>query len=248
MRIRIILLLAFSFYLFATSNTYTQTLGFGCLGLSGVYGGITQFNYKADGLNESLMVLTQGTTSTDDDLKFEKATGYRIGANIFRAKFKKLFFSAKGFFQFLKEEHSYKQYSSSGVLTNTYRLSLNHWGVGIDIGVPLSTLFDLKLLEGGVMFFNPDFVNEVSLDGTIQHDSKIEPDQSKIGYYVGGGLIIHLVPDYISVEGTAAYSFFKINKMGNDSNYIIPISQISQNFIEQGGFIAVLQLNIGFPL
>ncbi len=235
-------------FLFCTAENYSQTFGFGCLGLSGVYGGISQFNYQADGLNESLKIITADKTSAQNNLQFKQATGYRVGANIFRAKFKHVFLSAKGYFQFLKEEHSYSQSTSNGIEKNTYRLSLNHWGVGIDIGIPVFTILDLKLLEGGVTFFNSDFVSEVTIEGSTQSNYSVSPDKTKIGYYVGGGIIFYLVPDYISVEGTAAYSFFQFDKMTNNSDVTIPAEHINKKFIEQGGFTAVVQLNIGFPL
>ncbi|MFA3782112.1 hypothetical protein ABRY23_03520 [Melioribacteraceae bacterium 4301-Me] len=241
------IILALLFFLSLTSNNYSQTFGFGCLGLSGVYGGIAQYNYKADGLNNSLKILNVGKISSDENLKFEQATGYRIGANIFRAKFTSVFFSAKGYFQFLKEEHSYSQSTVNGIEKNTYRLSLNHWGIGLDIGIPIITILDIKLLEGGITFFNPEFVSETSINGNTESNYKINTDKTKIGYYIGGGIILHLVPDYISVEGTAAYSFYQIDKMDNGT-FAIPVSQVTNKFIEQGGFSAVVQLNIGFPL
>jgi len=225
-------------------TTNAQSFGFGCLGLSGFYAGLSREQYDASGINDYLNYQLYSNTLTSTPIKFEKGTGYRIGANFFRAKFSKLFITAKGYYQFLKEEHTVSENSSSNIISK-YTLSLNHWGVGLDIGTNLFWVLDWKILEGNVTFFSGDFTSEFSQDNVILNDSKFSLDKTQIGYYVGSGLILHLVPDYISVESTAGFNFVKIDKLkrtdalGNDL--------FINNAIPGGGFSVTIQLNVGFP-
>jgi hypothetical protein len=232
------------FFLFST-NIQAQTFGFGCLGLSGFYAGISQETYDASGINDFLSIALAGNlaiTSTST-IKFEKGTGYRIGANLFRAKFDKIFITAKGYYQFLKEEHSYKEGSA---LTTNYNLSLNHWGVGVDFGVNLFWILDWKVLEGNVNFYSGEFTSEFFKDNVLQNETKYNLDKTQIGYYVGSGLILHLVPDYLSVEGTVGFSFMKIESLKRIDS--LGNELFINNAIPGGGFNATVQLNVGFPL
>ena len=232
-----------------TSSIQAQTFGFGCLGLSGFYAGISQETYDANGINDFLypvILHTNDLNQSANTIKFEKGTGYRIGANLFRAKFDKIFITAKGYYQFLKEEHSETELSNGSTITTNHKLSLNHWGVGVDFGVNLFWIIDWKVLEGNVTFFSGDFTSEYSRDEVFLNDTKYNLDKTQIGYYVGSGLILHLVPDYLSIEGTVGFSFMKIeslkriNSFGNES--------FINNAIPGGGFSATIQLNVGFPL
>jgi hypothetical protein len=223
-----------------------EAFGFGCLGLSGFYGGYSQQEYKADGINAFVGKNYSGTLT--NNIKFEKGTGFRIGANIFRTKISDdAFLTLKGFFQFLKEEHEISENISSGALKNKYQLSMNHWGVSVDFGFPLFSILDWKVLEGGVSFYNSDFNYQTILDDTQLTELKVSPDKTQIGYYIGSGLILHIVRDYISVEGTAAYSFLKIDNMGDEIG-INSSGESSQNkALGKGGFVGTIQLNVGFP-
>ena len=240
------LLFVFIYILFSNVEIFPQSFGFGCLGLSGFYGGYSQQEYKADGINTFVQKNYSG--SLINNTKFEKGTGFRIGANIFRTKLSgDVFLTLKGFFQFLKEEHEISENISSGVLKNKYQLSMNHWGVGVDFGFPLFSILDWKVVEGGVAFYNSDFDYQTILDDNQLTELKVSPDKTQIGYYIGSGVIFHIIRDYISVEGTAAYSFLKIDGMGNEIG-INSLEESSQNrAVEKGGFIGTIQLNVGFP-
>ncbi len=227
-----------------SSLNHAQSFGFGCLGLSGFYGGYSQQEYKADGINQFSKENYSGF-STGNNIKFQKGTGFRIGANIFRAKFDDVFITFKGFFQFLKEEHEIVDDVSQGILKNKYKLSMNHWGLGLDFGFPLFSFIDLKLIEGGVAFYNSDFEYQSMLDDTQQIEKKYSPEKVQLGYYVGSGLILHLIKDYISIEGTAAFVSIKIDKMLIDTEDKTPMNSLKA--IEKGGFIGTVQLNVGFP-
>ncbi|MEW6195942.1 MAG: hypothetical protein AB1521_12400 [Bacteroidota bacterium] len=236
----------FILILVAFSSSKGQTFGFGCLGLSGFYAGITHQYYDTPGLNEyinSSILFSNYNTRID----FKRGTGYRIGANIFRAKFDVLFITAKGYYQFLKE--SYERTNVNPEEGNQkFELAMNHWGVGLDFGVPLFSIVDWKIVEGNVTFYNAELTEEyLNTDGAQTSETKYNLDKVKVGYFVGSGLILHLVPDYISVEATAGFSFIDIEKFSKD-DVVIPISTSSNKAVNKGGFSATVQLNVGFPL
>ena len=230
--------------LVTVSTTNAQTFGFGCLGLSGFYAGISQESYDASGVNNYLNVKLFSNQSAGA-IKFEKGTGYRVGANFIRAKFDKVFISAKGFYQFLKEEHSTSELSVGSNLSSTHTLSLNHWGVGIDFGVNLFWIIDWKVLEGDVTFYSGDFTSDYLKDNVLQNEEKYSFDKTKVGYFLGSGLILHIVPDYISLEGTAGYNFLKLENLKRTDSFGNEL--FINNALPSGGFSATIQLNVGFP-
>jgi hypothetical protein len=225
--------------------TSAQSFGFGCLGLSGFFAGISHENYDASGINAFLNT-SLFPNKNPSEINFEKGTGYRIGANFVRAKFDKIFITAKGFYQFLKEEHSVTELSGNSVMNTNHKLSLNHWGVGIDIGVKLFWILDWKVVEGNINIYSGEFASEYSKDNIPQNSSKYTMDKLQIGYFAGSGLVLHLVPDYISLEGTAGYHFYKFDRfrsfdaLGNES--------VISNSIPAGRLGVTVQLNVGFPL
>ena len=229
-----------------------QSFVFGCLGLSGFYAGFSKQNYDNPGLNDYISqrinVLDPSKTIISDKIEFTQGTGYRIGANFFRAKWDKFFISAKGYYQFLKESNEISAQLQNVDTREKYQLTMNHWGVGIDLGVPLFWILDWKIAEANVTFYNTEFSQETLLNNVSQGEIKFKPDKSNIGYFIGTGLILHLVPDYISVEGTAGFNIFQIDKLSNDSGITIPSSSSSKKAIDKGNLSITLQLNIGFPL
>lgn len=247
--LRVFYILFFITYFFV--KTSAQTFGFGCLGLSGFYAGITHQYYETAGIREYLFPESINNPNFHFDIEFKRGTGYRVGANIFRAKFSKAFITAKGYYQFLKESYN-RQINDEihGKMNYKYELSLNHWGVGIDFGFPIFSILDFKLLEGHVTFFNPEFSKEMlDVNNNILEEDKFSTDKVKIGYFVGSGMIFHLIPDYVSIEASAGYSFFIVDKFIDDNNNIvIPIPSSKNNAINKSKFSATVQLNVGFPL
>lgn len=226
---------------------YAQTCGFGCLGLSGAYAGYTYEQYSANGIDEIVKSFKEKNALTGN-VDFKEARGYRFGANIFRAQFNHFFFSAKGFYQFLKEEKS-KFSSPSNVPTEEkYTLTLNHWGVGLDLGIPVFNFLDLKLVEGGVTFYNSGFKAQVNRDGKEVSTIEYENNKTDIGYYLGSGIIIHIIKDYISLEGTAFYHKLNITQMNPLENSSLQLPLPGESFVDKGGLGGTVQLNIGFPL
>lgn len=226
------------------TNAHSQTFGFGCLGLSGFYAGMSQENYSASGLNDFLNVKLQSTSSTSS-IKLEKGTGYRIGANFVRAKFDNIFLTAKGYYQFLKEEKSSSGSFNNSAVSSNYQLNMNHWGLGVDFGYKLFSFLDWKIIEGNVNFYDGEFIVQDFKSNVLQTETKYNLEKIQVGYFLGTGLILHIVPDYISLEGTAGYSFFKFDKF-QTTDALGTVTNIN-NPLPEGGLGITFQINVGFP-
>lgn len=234
-----------------TSSINAQTCGFGCLGLSGFYGGYTIQNYNPQGLNDFIRAYNASHSSTltkgmDD---FGRAAGLRLGANFFRTRGKLLFFSLKGHYQFLKEEHELHTQLNSRSVTNTYTLNMNNYGLGLDLGLSLFRFFDWKVIDASVLIFSSDFSSRSSLTEDKLNNADFKSEKKIYGYNVGTGFIINIVPDYLSLEGTAGYTKFAVDKMKSENETVTANSFDSiSDFIKDGGISGTLQVNIGIPL
>lgn len=234
--------------IFKPVELFSQSFGFGCLGLSGVYVGYSTQSFETGGLNQSITARFENFGIDNSQISFGKADGLRLGANVFRAKFSNYFLTFKAFFQFLKEEHRSIYQVSSAMHDDNYLLELNHWGVAVDLGFPLFNFLDFKVVEGGIVFYNTEFSINTRIDGQNQSEIKYKNSNTETGYYIGTGLIVHLIPDYVSLEGTAIYNFVQISNLQNGNGETVPYETINTNFIESGKLAAAVQLNIGFPL
>ena len=73
---------------------------------------------------------------------------------------------------------------------------------------------------------------------------------------MGKRTINWIIKDYISVEELASYTYLSIDDLKNDDGTLflggnpaaMNISLEHHKFIDSGGFTAVIQLNVGFPL
>lgn len=227
---------------------HAQTFGFGCLGLSGFYGGYGVNTYNLDGLNESIALKHNSILNISDDIKFEQSTGFRFGANILRANFDVVFLTAKAFYQFSKENQSAEYALANNSSQLDFEFTSNHWGVAIDFGFKLFSFVDLKVVEGGITFYQIEFKEKLKENGEETSEETFQNEGTEIGYYIGTGLILNLIEGYISIEGTAMYHFLTIDKIENSNGSVYPLSSIDKSFIDKGGFGAAVQLNIGFPL
>ena len=144
-----------------------QTCGFGCLGLSGFYGGYSAQFYDMTTLNELLNERMEQFGFENTNINFDTGYGARIGANIFRAKFGDYFFTAKGYYQFLKEEQSVDEIINSNSASYNSILELDYWGVGIDFGISLFKIIDWKIVEGGITFYRSKLENTFSINNEI---------------------------------------------------------------------------------
>lgn len=232
-------------------SIHAQSCGFGCLGLSGFYGGYTVQKYNPQGLNDFIRAYnaSHSSTLTKEMDDFGRAEGLRLGANFFRTRGKLLFFSLKGHYQFLKEEHELHNLLNSKSVTNTYTLNLNNYGLGLDLGLSLFRFFDWKVIDAQVVIISSDFSTRSSLTEDKLNNADFKSEKKIYGYNVGTGFIINIVPDYLSIEGTAGYTKFAVDKLKNEDETVTANSFDSiSNFIKDGGISGTLQVNIGIPL
>lgn len=232
---------------------FTQSFGFGCLGFVGGFGGYSHQQFKASGLNN--YVLNFNTTNSEylenKMNNFGKAVGYRVGVNVFRAKFSGIFMTAKGYYQQLKENHSAVDFQIGFAKNTEYDLKLKSWGVGVDLGIPITNYLNWKIVDASILINSARFTETVNSQlGTSVN--RFDNEKTEFGYSVGSGFIFEILKDYISIEGVASYSVITIDKMqdadGNILIYNTNNNPTTEKFIDGGGFNAVLQLNLGFPL
>jgi len=246
--------LLFGLFLFPSQAILGQTFGFGCLGFAGAYGGYSYQEYKHTGLNNYIIVYNElrSDSSLSDMQNFGKTQGYRVGLNFFRANFKGFILTAKGFYQFLSEKHDASETMTDGNLNTSFKLELKNWGFGLDLGTSITSMVSWKVIDAAVLFNSATFINTENFPGARTEVQKYKSG-SELGYTVGTGFIFALVDEYVTLEGLAAYTVISIDEMKKDDGTYLtvnedPNSGRMKNFIETGGFNAVIQLNIGFPL
>lgn len=232
----------------------TQTCGFGCLGLSGIYVGYSFENYSADGLNQQLNSDLEKVGINDQSYNFHSGQGFRFGMNIVRANFESYFFSVKGYYQFLEEEQVVTGSILPDDLLNVEydlksKLEMNHWAMGFDFGIPLVNFLDWKIVDGSIKFYNTQLLNQVIENNTVVEEAKYTTPKISVGYALGSGFIIHIIKDYISIEGTGMYNFTNVDYLTNDNNSSrFPDENSKTDLVNSGGFSGIVQLNIGIPL
>ena len=236
------------------ASVKAQSFGFGCLGFVGGYGGYTYQKYDPKGLNNYVKAFN---AANKDSLsspmsEFGKAQGYRVGVNFFRADFQGFILTTKGFYQFLSEKKSASINVTNGSSSAIYEVEMKNWGVGIDLGTAITEALSWKVVDAAVLYNSASFTNTRNSPGPSTTLLQFNSEKSTIGYSIATGFILQLAGRYISLEGAAGYSAFKIDKMRLDDGTELAISETSKevmtNFITAGGFSAVIQLNIGFPL
>jgi hypothetical protein len=240
--------------IFFNSIVAAQSFGFGCLGLVGGYGGYSYQVYKPTGLNNYINTFN---IIRKDSLKgpmqsFGKSTGYRVGVNFFRANIKGLILTAKGFYQDLSEESDANVSGTGGTSSTNYNFDLKSWGIGVDLGTSLTSSLSWKVIDAVVLFNTAQFTSTTNLPGAQTIVETYKSDKQILGYTFGTGFILAIIGQYISLEGLAGYTYLKIDKIRKDDGSYLPVNELStspmNNFIDAGGFNAVIQLNIGFPL
>ncbi len=231
-----------------------QSFGFGCLGFVGGYAGFSYQKYNPKGLNQYVAAFN---SANKDSLsspmsKFGEATGYRIGINLFRANLKGFILTTKGFYQYLSEKNSADINDLNGTSNAVYEVELRNWGVGIDLGTAITDILSWKVIDAALLYNSASFTNTRNSPGPATTINIYNSEKYSLGYSVGTGFILQLIDRYISLEGAAGYAAFKIDKMQTSDGTELAISESSKvpmrNFISSGGFNAVVQLNIGFPL
>lgn len=228
--------------------TYGQSFGFGCLGLSGFTVGYSQQKYDAFGLNKHISDrLADNPTGTTQEL-FKEGKGFRVGANIVRAKFEHTFLTVKGFYQFLKEEQNLKMIIDDQISDNRIELKMDYWGLGMDFGICVFSFLDWKIIDGGISFYKTRLKQKTIFDDGSSQDKKYILPSAELGYYVGTGLILEIVDGYLSLEGSAYYNYVHVDYLEVDIDDRIPERYSNTSLIEKGKFSGTLQLNFGVPL
>ncbi|MHB1688523.1 MAG: hypothetical protein ACYCVH_14315 [Ignavibacteriaceae bacterium] len=231
-----------------------QSFGFGCLGFVGGYGGYSYQQYNPQGLNNYIQSFnTNHSNSLSSPMsKFGKAQGYRFGINFFRADIKGFILTTKGFYQSLSEKNQTSMNSSSETTTVIYQLQLTNWGVGIDLGTIITGALSWKIIDAALLYNSASFTNTINSPGPSTIINKYNSESSSFGYTIGTGFILDIIDQYVSLEGVAGYTVFKIDKMKQSDGTELTVSEnsneVMKNFISGGGFNAVIQLNVGFPL
>ncbi len=228
--------------------TNAQTCGFGCLGLSGVYGGYGYQQFNADGLNNFIALQdAYSSIALPEIKKFKDAKGFRVGANLIRFDYKDFIFSVKGSYQLLESKQTASQNSEQIENDISATLKLDYWAVGIDFGYSVSSFLDLKFADAQVTFHSAK-LNLSRSSGSIKYDNEYKTDKSVTGYFIGSGFILNFVKNYLSFEATAGYTNFRIKELQDDKNILIPNGNNNSDLIKSGGLTVFGQLNIGIPL
>jgi hypothetical protein len=234
-----------------------QNFGFGCLGFVGGYGGFTYQKYNAAGLNEYIREfnLTEFVNTPVDE--FSYAVGYRVGLNFFRATFEnRIIITAKGYYQFIGKKNKGGVGIEQSEDNYSIDLDLRNWSLGFDVGWEFTKVVSWKILDGSLNFNNVTLTRSIDLPGEPTSINKYKSDAGVIGYSIGTGVIVAILKDYISIEGLAGYTYLSIDDLKNDDGTLflggnpaaMNISLEHEKFIDSGGFTAVIQLNVGFPL
>ncbi|HEY4754527.1 MAG TPA: hypothetical protein VIH28_00590 [Ignavibacteriaceae bacterium] len=231
----------------------SQSFGFGCLGFTGGYAGYSHQKYQPDGLNDYIKIfnLNRKDSLTENLHSFGSANGFRVGLNFFRKKFSGVFITAKGFYQFLNEKHQAVEKLSSGIVSTSNEVKMINWGLGIDLGTPIISFLNWKIIDAALLYNQARFSNTQNFPGALTVVNNYKSDYH-FGYTIGTGIIIEILGEYITLEGLAAYSKITIDEMKMDDGTKLMKNENSteamKNFIADGGFNAVIQLNIGLPL
>ena len=238
-----------------SSLAEAQTFGFGCLGFVGGYGGYSYQDYNAAGLNEYIKYWNSLEFVHSPLDEFSSASGYRVGLNFFRATFENgIILTAKGFYQYLSKEN--KATAGVGASDDNYSMDLtfNNWSLGFDVGWQFTKVVSWKIIDGSLNFNNVTLTETTDLPGET-YVNKYKSDSGVIGYSIGTGIIVAIIKDYVSIEGLAGYTYIVIDNVYNENgsallsrNSVGFAPSFSNKFIESGGFTAVIQLNVGFPL
>ncbi len=227
------------------SNSNAQTFGFGCLGLSGIYGGYGYQFYEASGLNSYISEkVALGELPQIENGEFKKAQGGYVGINIFRAKFSSSFMTMKGFYQFAQER---KEFPFENRQTEIYELNFNYFGVALDFGIPLGSFISFKLFDAGATYSDVSLkVNSADNNGEYVLE-EYKPEKPVIGYFVGSGFIFNIIKNYMSLELTARYHFTQYSDLVNAAGKFF-LNDDTKLIINKAGVQATAQLNIGIPL
>jgi hypothetical protein len=238
------------FVQFSSTILTAQSFGFGCLGFVGGYGGFSYHQYQPEGFNDFIQNFNE---IRSDSLispmeNFGKAQGFRVGLNFFRAKVENFVLTTKGYYQSLTEKHDALEKFQTGSRSTSMKLELRNLAIGIDLGISVTKAISWKVIDGAVHFNNVILTNTENMTGAQTVVQKFRTESTSVGYSIGTGFIFELIDEYFSIEGVAGYTSLSIDNLQKDNNNLLTDDVTTNDFINGGGFSAVIQLNIGFPL
>ncbi len=250
-KLRLIFIL--SAILFINGSVLAQSFGFGCLGFVGGYGGFSYQQYKATGFNDYITFFNSALSDsiTAPIGSFKEAQGYRVGINFFRADLSGLILTTKGFYQSLSEKKHAALESDYGSSSIDFELKFVNWGLGVDLGTAITSALSWKVIDATVMFNNITFTDTRNFPHSITEVYTYKnKSKTSLGYSIGTGFILQVIPSYVSIEGNVGYTVFSVDQVYMNDTPLLSegVNKQSKKFIESGGLNAVLQLNIGFPL
>ena len=224
-----------------------QTFGFGCLGFVGGYGGFSYQDYNPSGLNEYIEYWNSLEFVHSPIDEYSDATGYRLGLNVFRATFENgIILTAKGFYQYSSQKNMATVGGGNYLDNYSMDLTFKSWSIGFDVGWQFTNVISWKILDGSLNFNYVTLTQTADLPGETTVN-KYKSDSGVIGYSLGTGIIVS-ISDYASVEGLAGYTYISIDNVYDEYGNSFLIPNITEKFIDSGGFTAVIQINVGFPL
>lgn len=242
------------FILFASTDIKPQSLGFGCLGFVGGFGGYSVQNIRPIGLNEYISEFNESRSnvSTSSMPSFAVTRGFRFGVNFFRTDLDGLVLTAKGYYQKLSQDKISEYKVGALDASSTFQIDITTWGVGIDLGTTITPNFIWKVMDIIMVFGESRFRDIYNQAGASSFIKDYESEGTNISYKLGTGFILNIVSNYVSLEGTVGFSSFNFGRMKHEDGTYLTINEnsnvIMEKFITSAGVMATIQLNISFPL
>ncbi|MBE2281145.1 MAG: hypothetical protein IAE91_12190 [Ignavibacteriaceae bacterium] len=233
---------------------YAQELGFGCAGLIGGFGGYGVKFYNARSLNQYVSVYNEiRRDSLSNSMgEFGVLRGYRVGLNLIRSGFENFEYTLKAYYEAFTETNKADVFGSDGIRTNSIELKMNTFGVGLELGGKISEAFSWKVLNFEVVYNNSILFLSLQNQNVNLPREKLSSTNDSFGYNVGTGFILYIFKKYLSLEGQFGYSYFNIAGFEYPDGRLLNKNELSiepmVDPVSKGGFSALIQLNLGFPL
>lgn len=244
-------------FLATVSHGQNNVLGFGCFGALSGFVGYEIREVKATGLNAYLDALGTDVGFSreleEPFEKFETLYGFRFGVNLARVDFDPLFFSVKGYYAGLsKKNHAWIDYDGER-FENYVELKTHNFAVGFDFGVTVFEGLRWKAIDAAATINTARLTGSFTEPGARANVTRFESEEYEFGYNLGSGLIVNVVGEYISLEGTIAYARGHVGSLREvDEEVFLPKTPGGlapmTNAIDGGGVSTSVQLNLGFPL
>ncbi|MBA4250710.1 MAG: hypothetical protein C0425_04575 [Chlorobiaceae bacterium] len=235
----------------------SQDLGFGCLGLIGGFVGYEIQNYKSETMNLYSQFYNEKNKNSlvDPFKKFGEARGFRFGLNLFRNNFSGFIVTIKTSYQDISEKDNQVIFVNGSEQINMLELNLKNYSLGIDLGTTITPALSWKVIEASLIYYQAEIIETVSPAGMQSSIKYYTHKNPEFGYNLGTGFILHLIKNYISLEGSASFSIFNIKEVSDENGKVFfydnpeqNLMQTRENLIKSGGVNLVIQLNIGFPI